>query len=76
MAGDLNTAKRLANDYNMNVITKDGDRIYKRGGMKGGYYNIMNNRLYLYQKIQNQLEEVSILWMCHLLDENMSATSR
>ncbi|KAK8814175.1 hypothetical protein WA158_008037 [Blastocystis sp. Blastoise] len=55
----LYICSQVSKEYNMDTITLEGDRVYKRGGMRGGYYNPGNNRLFVYNNLTSLKQDLS-----------------
>lgn len=58
---NLQVATEVAEEYNMNCITLAGEKVSKRGAMKGGFYDSRLSRYKLYSSIHEKQQEVMIL---------------
>ena len=57
---DLQTATEIAREFNMNCVTLAGEKVGKRGAMRGGYFDSHSSRLRLWRSIQRKRESVRI----------------
>ncbi|KAK8822103.1 hypothetical protein WA538_000196 [Blastocystis sp. DL] len=51
---DLRVATEVAKEYNMNCITLAGEKVGKRGAMRGGYFDARSSRLRLWRNVQQK----------------------
>lgn len=57
---NLQAATEVAEEYNMNCITLAGEKVTKRGAMRGGYFDSRTSRYRLYRSIHEKEAEVGI----------------
>ena len=55
---DLQTATEVAHEYNMNCVTLSGEKVGKRGAIRGGYQDARNSRLRSWYHVQKRQETV------------------
>ena len=56
---NLQTAADVAREYNMNCVTVDGEKVGKRGAIRGGYQDSRSSRLRSWYGMQARQETVS-----------------
>ena len=57
---DLRVATEVAKEYNMNCITLAGEKVGKRGAMRGGYFDARSSRLRLWRSVQQKQDGVGM----------------
>ena len=57
---DLRVATEVAKEYNMNCITLAGEKVGKRGAMRGGYFDARSSRLRLWRNVQQKQDGVGM----------------
>ena len=62
---DLQTATEIAHDYNMNCVTLAGEKVGKRGSMRGGYFDSHSSRLRLWRSVQKKRDLVRMNIICN-----------
>lgn len=55
---DLETATEVARQYNMNCVTIAGEKVGKRGAMRGGYFDSRSSRLRAWRSVREKEERV------------------
>lgn len=55
---DLQTATEVAREFNMNCVTLAGEKVGKRGAMRGGYVDSHSSRLRLWRSVQKKRDLV------------------
>ena len=55
---NLQIATDVAREYDLNCVTIDGEKVGKRGAIRGGYQDSRNSRLRTWYKIQQPMETV------------------
>ena len=51
---DLETATEVARQYNMNCVTIAGEKVGKRGAMRGGYFDSRSSRLRAWRSVREK----------------------
>lgn len=61
LAKDLDVASRYSKEYDMDVITTDGDQVNRRGGFEGGFHDDRISRLGSVSRIREASEKIAQL---------------
>ena len=57
---NLQAATEVAEEYQMNCITLAGEKVSKRGAMRGGFFDSRASRFKLFRSVETKKEEVGI----------------
>ena len=58
MCNDLETATEIADLYHVNCVTLSGEKVGKRGAIRGGYFDNRVSRLRLWRSVQKKESEL------------------